>query len=129
MKEIILPSGATLKITLSSFAVSRELYKAFLEEMKKIKLEATSEIDVNLFKDIACELIASPKFEKALWECMKKATIDDLKVTEDSFESEEARGDYISVVVEVAKANIMPFMKNLSAQFSHIMGEVINAQA
>jgi hypothetical protein len=34
LKEITLPSGAILKITLSSFAVSRELYKVFLEELK-----------------------------------------------------------------------------------------------
>jgi hypothetical protein len=84
---------------------------------------------MNLFKDIACELLSSPKFEKALWECMKKATIDGVKITEDTFEPEESRGDYLSVVIEVAKANVMPFMKNLSAQFSLIQGEVVNAQA
>ena len=127
MKEIALPSGKILKITLSSFYTSKELYKSFLEEMKKVKLESTTEIDVDLFKNIACELLASPKFEKALWDCMKRVTIDGIKVTEDTFEDEEARGDYLSVVIEVSKANIMPFMKNLSAQFSHIMGEMNNA--
>lgn len=129
MKEIVLPSGAILKITLSSFAVSRELYKVFLDEIKSIKLEGGLEIDFNLFKDIACEVLSSTKIEKALWECMKKATYNDMKITEDIFEPEDARGDYLQVILEVGKANIMPFMKNLSPQYSHFMGILHNGQA
>ena len=126
MKEIKLPSGAILKITLSPFAVSRELYRAILDEAKGIKLNAGDEVDVNLFKDLACTMLASRNIEQCLWECMKKATINDIKITPDSFESVESRDDYITVCIEVAKENVLPFMKSLSAQYAPMLDVLKN---
>lgn len=116
-----LPSGAVLKITLSPFAISRALYQAVAEEARGLKVEAKTEIDVNLFKDLACLALASKKIEAAVWECMKRATYNDNKITEETFEKREARDDYFMVMFEVARENILPFTKSLYAEYSHLL--------
>lgn len=117
-----LPSGAELRITLAPFSDSKALYQAFLEEIKSLKWEASTEIDTNFIKDIFCVGLASKKFEAALWKCMERALYNNLKITENSFEPEEARQDYMVVCFEVAKENIMPFTKTLMPLFSQVSG-------
>lgn len=121
MDPIKLPSGAELKITLSPFVISRDLYQAMLEELKVIKLDMEADVDGNFFKDIFCAGFSSKRVEKCIWKCMEKALYNDLRITEDTFESEAARDDYFAVMFEVAKANVMPFTKNLSVQYGHIL--------
>lgn len=121
MKEFSLPSGATLRVSLSPFGTSRALYQAILDEVKNLKLDPKADVDVNLFKDLFCTLLASKKVEAQVWECMKKATYNNIRITEDTFEPEEARQDYFEVMMNVAKENVMPFMKSLSAQYAPIL--------
>jgi len=120
-----LPSGAELVITLAPFADSKTLYQAVLEEMKDLKLDPEAEIDVNLFKQFFCVGFSSKKIEAALWECFKRVTYNGLKVSKDTFEPEEARDDYFMVCIEVAKANIAPFVKSLYAQYSQVLGNLV----
>jgi hypothetical protein len=129
MKEIALPSGAVLKITVSSFAVSKNLFQAISEEAKGLKIDASTEIDVNLIKDLFCAGISSKRIEQCVWECMKKATYNGLNISEETFEPEEARQDYLQVLVEVTKENVLPFTKSLFAQFGDILKKVNPAQA
>lgn len=120
MNPITLPSGSVLKITLSPFKISKELYQAVLEEAKTLRLDPETEIDVNLFKDLFCTGFSSKKIEAALQECMKRATYNDRHITEDTFEPEAAREDYVSVCWEVAYANLLPFTKSLMHQYKAI---------
>lgn len=128
MEPIKLPSGRELKITLSPFHVSRDLYQAMLEEIVNLKLDMHADIDGNLYKNIFCIALSSKKIEKALWKCMEKTTIDGIRVTEDSFEAEDHRDDYFNVMFEVAKANIQPFTKSLYAQYGHLLALVKKSQ-
>lgn len=121
MKELRLPSGAILKIGLASFAAAKSLFQAVSEEAKELKISAETEIDVSLMKDMFCVGISSKKIEAALWECMKKSTYNGLKITEETFEPEEARQDYLTVILEVAKENLAPFTKSLFAQYGDIL--------
>lgn len=121
MTEVTLPSGAILQITLSSFPVSKELYQTILEEFKHLNLDGEKEIDPNLFKDIFCTGFSSKKIEKCVWKCMEKAVYNKLKIDENTFEPEEARQDYTTVLMEVAKANVNPFLKSLYAQYSKVL--------
>lgn len=91
MTEIDLPSGAKLRISLSSFPVARDLFQASMETLKDTKISSSTEIDVNLFKELICSGFASKKMEKCLWECMKKSLYNGQKITEETFEPEEAR--------------------------------------
>lgn len=122
MKEVTLPSGATLKITLAPFTQSRDLYQAFLEELKGLKIDPTEEVDASFIKDLGCVALTSKKVETALWTCMQRATYNDLKITLDTFEPEASRDDYFTVCLEVAKVNIQPFTKSLYAQYGHVLG-------
>lgn len=123
-EPIKLPSGAELKITLSDFDVAQELFDAFLEELKSVKLDPLAEVDVNLYKDLFCVGFSSKKIKKCLQECFKRASYNGMKIDKDTFQPEEARQDYLTVCIEVAKANIMPFMKSLSAQYSELFAMI-----
>ena len=126
LKVVTLPSGAMLKISLSPFKVARELYRAVLEEAKGLKFDPKQEIDVNMFKDLFCTAVSSRKIEETLWECFKKATYNGLGITEDTFEPLDARDDYLTACLEVAKVNILPFTKSLFAQYGTALGEIRN---
>lgn len=119
-KEVELPSGAKLKITLSPFAVSKALYMALLEEAKGLSFNTKMEVGT-LYKDIFCAGFSSPKIEKCIWACLERCTYNtgngDLRITQDTFEPANARQDYLSVCMEVAQENVGPFMKSLYAEF------------
>ena len=124
MKKVTLPSGAELKISLAPFADGKALYQAVLSEMRGINLDPEAEVDVNLFKDLFCVSLASKKIEKALEKCLKRCLYNGKKITEETFESEEARGDYILVCTEVATENIVPFGKALIGKLSPILAKI-----
>lgn len=120
MDDIILPSGAKLKITLSPFVVSKALFEAVSAEAKDMRLDPQSDIDLNLMKNLFCAGFSSKKIDSALQECMKKCTYKGVRLTDDTFEPEDARQDYVSVCLEVALANLRPFTKNLFAELNRI---------
>lgn len=132
MKEIKLPSGAILKITLAPFSDAKALYQAFLEEIKNIEVSSKEDF-TSLFKNIICVGFSSKKIESCLEVCLKRCTYDygkgDLKIDKDSFEPVENRGDYMSVCIEVAKENILPFMKSLYAQYQQLLAILPDAPA
>lgn len=121
MIEKTLPSGTILKITLAPFKDAKALYQAVLEEVQGLKLNPKDDVDVNLFKDLFCIGMSSKKIDAALAECMKRVLYGELKIDDKTFEPESAREDYLQVCIEVAKANIAPFAKNLMQQYSHIL--------
>lgn len=124
MREIKMPSGATLKVAPSPFAISKALYQALLKEAKGIVISSKTEIPA-LYKDLFCTALSSPEIEKCLWECMKYCLYDggkgDLKIGEETFEPIEARDDFMSVCMEVAKENVLPFGKSLYAEYQRIL--------
>lgn len=124
MREVTLPSGATLKVTPSAFAVSKALYQAVLSELKGVPVSASTDHPA-LFKDLMCTGFSSPAIEACLSECFKKCTYNcgkgDMRIDADTFEPVENRDDYIMVCFEVAKENVFPFLKSLYAEFQRVM--------
>lgn len=127
MKEVKLPSGAILGVTVGSFSESEALFNAFLEEVKHVKF-ANDDSMINLSKELFCAVLPSQKIKKALAPCMKRVTVDSgngpLRVDDSTFESQEMRADYIPSVIEVMAENISPFLKSLFAQ-SETLFEII----
>lgn len=121
MQKVDLPSGAVLEITLAPFADAKALYQAVLDELKGLKFNPEDEIDVNFIKDLFCSGFSSKKVEAALDLCFKRVLYNGQKIDKDTFEPEEARQDYLMACIEVAKANILPFVKSLFADYSHIL--------
>lgn len=122
--DVKCPSGAILKITAAPFAVAKALYQALLKELKDVRFDFTDQIE--LYKQLFCVGFSSPEIERCLWECFKRCTYDsgrgDFKIDLDTFEPESAREDYMTVCTEVAKVNIVPFAKNLFAEYARFSG-------
>lgn len=112
-KELTLPSGAVLKITLAPFADGKDLQVALLQELSGISIDMTADVRA-FYKDLFCVSFSSPKVEKALNKCLERATYNSKRIDAQTFEPIEAREDYMVVLWEVALHNILPFMKNLS---------------
>lgn len=125
-KIVKLPSGAELRITLAPFADSKALYQAVLEELKSLKLNEEDDIGANLIKDLFCVGFSSKKIESALNKCFERVTYNDLKISSDTWEPIEARDDYMKACMEVAKENILPFVKSLSVEFSHVFPMIVS---
>jgi len=125
MKKVKLPSGNELIIIVADFSTSRACYQAFLEEGKSLTLDPNAQVDVNLYKDLVCSMLSSKRIESAVWACMTKCTINKLPITEETFEPVECRDDYLTVMIEIAKANIMPFMKSLYAEYAPIFKSIL----
>lgn len=128
-KKVGLPSGAELVITPAPFADAKALYQAVLEELKSLKLNPQDDVDVNLLKDLICAGFGSKKIELALSKCFQRATYNGLKVTDDTWEPVEARQDYLQACLEVAKENLLPFVKSLSAEFSTVFRAITGDHA
>jgi len=128
MREVQLPSGATLKITPADFAVAKALFQAVSSELRTVRGNGIDDI----LKDIFCVGVSSSRIESCLWECFKKCMYNggagDLKITADTFEPVERRVDYITVCMEVAKENITPFVKSLYAELSGFRTMLENVQ-
>lgn len=120
MREVKLPSGAVLKITPAPFSTSKALYQAVLRELRAIHLDSKVEMS-SLLKDVFCAGFSSAEVETALWECMARCTYNsgkgDLKIDADTFEPLPCRDDYVKVCAEVAKDNVLPFVKSLYAEY------------
>lgn len=128
-KELKLPSGATLKVSPSTFENSKALYQAILEEMKTIPIGTSTEM-ASVYKDLFCLGFTSKKIESCLWECFKKCQYNsghgDLKIDKDTFEPIAAREDYLTVCMEVAKENTLPFVKSLYAEYGHALRMILS---
>ncbi len=120
MKEFKLNSGSVLKVGHTPFSVSKALYQAVLKELKGLKVNSTDDLALFL-KDFVCVGFSSQEIEKALVECFKRCTLNDLKIDDQTFEPDERREDYVPVCVEVVKENILPFMKSLFVESQRLL--------
>ncbi len=116
MREVELPSGAVLKVQPSTFANSKALYQAMLTVLHDVKVELAPNA-ADLIKDVFCRGFSSKPIESALWKCFPSCLYGLSKISEETFEPVEARGDYTKVCMEVARENVDPFFKSLYAEW------------
>lgn len=126
-QEIIFKSGNKLVIQCAPFAVASALRRALALEIKAVAIDTSgidfqnilgSGIPVNTIKDLIFQLLGSEKLEAAIWDCMTKgpALLNDEKMTPAMFDGllgEKLRCDYLNCAVEVALANVTPFIAGL----------------
>lgn len=116
-RELTLPSGKTLLIQPADFKTAKDLYKAFAEEFLKLDINEDTDVKWGVIKNLVCSALASDKIEKCLWECFKTVTIDKLKIDQQTFEPVDARDDWFTVCMEVARDNVLPFTRSLMPWF------------
>lgn len=120
MREIKLPSGATLKVAPAPFAISKDLYQAVLRDMKEVSIKDGLDI-AEILKQFFCVGFSSKEVEALTWKCLERCLYNGERITEDTFEPIERRDDYLKVVAEVVKENVLPFAKSLYAEFKAAM--------
>lgn len=111
--ETKLPSGAILQVNAAPFADAQRLSQACAKELAPLKISASTELDLDFFKNIVCAVASSENIERALWPCLRRCLYSGVKIDDGTFEPEDARQDYLLVVSEVLKANVFPFWKGL----------------
>lgn len=127
MKHIKLASGADLGVGLAPLAEGKALFKAVCAEFKDIEIKGSDDINYNFIKNVFCSGFSSDRIEECTMACLKRCTYNGLKITEDTFEPEKAREDYIDVFINVISENIAPFLKGLSAELSPQLGAMITS--
>lgn len=125
---ITLPSGRSLVVEIAPFVPANKLKKAIAADLVGVdlsglnlgKLDANMDLSkldgasLNAFKNVLCILLASDKVEASVFECALRSTIDGVKVTRESFDPAEARGDFMIVAWEVIKANAGAFFGGIN---------------
>jgi hypothetical protein len=128
MREVDLPSGAKLQIDLAPFSDSHELLQSLTEDIKGVKIAGTDEIDYNMLKDLFCVALSSKRIQTSLDKCLKRAIYNGAAISKETWEPAEARQDYIPACYEVAKENIIPFVKGLSAELSPALEMILKSR-
>lgn len=128
MREVKLPSGATLKIGVAPFDDSRALFQAVLKEAKAVEMNTQRQMG-DFLKDLFCTGFSSREVQVCLDKCLARCTVDGAKIDGDTFEPAARREDYIVVCTEVLVENISPFAKSLFAQLGTVSAMIVSSQA
>lgn len=89
-------------------------------KIQKALLENNISIETALNQDLGQVLMALDSSEEiflAMFECLKKSTYNDVRITQETFEQDEAKGDLYEIFFNCLKVNIYPFFKPLLSQF------------
>lgn len=125
LREVKLPSGAVLKVQPTTFVQAKALNQELLKSLRTVPLTSTNEVG-EMVKNLFTTGFSSPEIEKRIWDCFDRCLYNDHKITQDTFEPAEARQDYVVVCYEVAKENILPFVKSLLPEYKKAV-EVLTA--
>lgn len=123
MKTVTLKSGNTLQLQEASFidawnftqAIAKELSHA-LPGLKLDSLDADmlkQDIDVGKLIGVVAHLISSKEVFGLAWAVLAPCLYNDHKVTQELFQDPRARADFLPVVVEAIKLNVLPFIQGL----------------
>lgn len=123
-ESITLKSGRELVINIADFKAACRLRRTIANELRGVKLEIDKldpnmdiaklgRDEINTFKDIICQLLGSEAVERCFFECATRCTIDKAAIRLDTFESEDARPDFLPVAQEVIIFNLKLFFVNL----------------
>ena len=76
---------------------------------------------INGIKNAFIELDTSSEIYSIIWKCLLRCTYDSERITDKTFEKEEARADFYEVIYACITENIHPFLKNLISVLSKVV--------
>lgn len=129
-KEMRGINGAMIVINPAPFKEVKKLRQAIARELLNHKIDIGNPKSIadlrkqigdnvseylNLIKDVLLGLEVSDEFTRVIEACMRECTYDNIVINMQLFDDKpEAREDYDTIVLEVIKTNIAPFMKPLA---------------
>lgn len=126
-KEIKLTSGNILNATMVTFSDGRNLYQSIIAELNNLNIDVGDQIDINFIKGIFCQLIISKEIEKNIWTCFNRTLYKKNKITLETFEPIDARGDYIEACMEICWFNLEPFIGGLFVKLSGVTSRITDS--
>lgn len=141
-----LPSGATLAVTVASFADSWRLTQAVLKALKGANLSPEAlkggASAFGVIVDRVLEIATSPDVDVAMWKCGEKALYrpagsDDgfpgEKLTRNIFDNANygltARGDFPKIAMALMEVNCQPFLAQALSTLSDLLKTPLAAPA
>lgn len=127
MKEVKLRSGNALKISEVPFAEAKALNQVLMREIRGVKFSGKEEFG-ELMKNLFAIGLSSPAIDQELWNVFKRVQYCDkrgeLKIDKDTFESAEARADYVEVCRAVIEEVCGPFLNGLYVEFKTLFEKI-----
>lgn len=125
MSKHTLPSGAILDVTPLPYEEAWGVTQSFLKIIEHLKIDikgidfsAFQALDVLSFAHPICSVLSSKEAMEAARTCFKRCTIDGRKIDGTSFESCDARTDFLFAAFYALKENIAPFFVGLRSLFT-----------
>jgi hypothetical protein len=131
MSEIKSLDGRVIKINMANFDDTcdmKDIIEATLAEtgldLDSLELGKASlaDMDIDFILKPILKITSNKEFRKILFKCLERSSIDGEKITRDTFESVENRGEYYPIVLECLKVNILPFFAPLLSRFIDLKG-------
>jgi hypothetical protein len=115
MQSVSVSSGAKVEIGVAAFkdvmafksAAMRELSEAGVD-LKGLRLD--KDADISGLLSALLRVVSSDAVYEKLWPCLARSTYNGQKITEATFEDENARQDFYEVCGHFLKVNITPFL-------------------
>jgi hypothetical protein len=113
-----LPSGAVFDVTPLAYGRAWGVTQALLKVAEKLEIDvagmdfkALAATDVLKFKGPLCTLLASEVMQAAAETCLERCTYNGVKITDQTFETDAGRGDYLIAAFYALKENVSPFFR------------------
>ena len=120
MDKVILPSGATLEITLMPFEEAWGIFQvvsAVIEKLdiniKDLGIDISKPADLINLKGPIASLLANREITDCGKLCLKRCLYNGLRIDSQTFEKKETRSDWIAVLFYCIYCNVSPFLSNL----------------
>lgn len=125
MESFTLPSGAVLEVQPLGYEKAWGVTQILLKELETIKVDLKTVdlkelmgMDVLVLKGPICAILGSPKVLEAAQQCFSKCLYNKTKIDSMTFESKQARGDFLFCAFYALKENVSPFFESLASALS-----------
>lgn len=138
MSEIRSASGKVIKINPTNFEDACDLKDIIEQTLAETGINLDSlnfdegdlqDVDIDFILKPVLKISSSKEFRRIIFKCLERSSFDDEKITRETFEVVENRGDYYPIVLECLKVNVLPFFTQLLSRFTKVAGTLKGAQS
>ena len=111
MKEFTTKSGAEVKINLAPWADAKKLKASIQREAAASGVKMDLSADASAIIATVLSIDSSVDFDAQLFNCLARCTRNGQKITESTFNDEDARADYYEIVAACLEVNFRPLVQ------------------